>query len=461
MGFLRNLTADPGTPQGMQMQGLFGGLGALGAALAQAGQMRPAGTPGPGLGDAFLAFGQGQQRGLLGAQQQAQMAKQQRRAGLLAEARDTSKPDEAISPEARAIRSALSGLGPDISALADDDQLPGLAIQRATSRQRPMTPEELKAAGFRPGTVAFTNDFTGGASVGQQPDYKSPEAEAQALRIAAAGRAPAPRSELERKRDMMVANGVPVHIAQGIVTGQFRLVTNDVDGSVRAIDMANGREMWNPDNPRQPTQPPPSPPAGAATPPPAGGGTTGTTIPTDNVDYPGATGLPGAASRVANTIADMFGGTLPAPERERAAQALTNLASRTQMHLQTAIPGRPSNYLMEMIGDLTLKPGEITVGPQRAAERVRQTRQFVEQTVKEMEDVAGAAGQRRFSREQIAQANLALQSLRPLLADYRTLDEAFAGRGAPGAAATTEPTATNHRTGQQMIYRGGQWIPKP
>jgi hypothetical protein len=241
---------------------------------------------------------------------------------------------------------------------------------------------------------------------------------------------PPTQAEFQRKIEEMIANGVPPQIASGLATGQIRLVTNDIDGSVRAIDMATGREIFNPDSPRQP------PPVTGATPPPAVAGTTGATIPSDGVDYPGATGLPGAATSVANTIADMFGGTLPAPERERAAQALTNLATRTQMHLQTAIPGRPSNYLMEMIGGLTLRPNEITVGPQRAAERVRQTRQFVGQTIKEMEEVAGGAGQRRFSREQIAQANLALQSLRPLLADYQTLDEAFTSRGAQGGAAT-------------------------
>jgi hypothetical protein len=269
-------------------------------------------------------------------------------------------------------------------------------------------------------------------------------------------------TEMDRKLAMMAENGVPENIARALLSGQHRLVTNDMDGSIRAIDMATGREVWNPDAPRTPvqTEPPPSAPGAAAV--PGAGSVPGQTTPNDGVDYPGATGLPGAASRVANTIADMFGGTLPAPERERASQALTNLATRTQMHLQTAIPGRPSNYLMEMIGDLTLKPGEITVGPQRAAERVRQTRQFVEQTVAEMEEVASGAGQRRFSREQIANANLALQSLRPLLADYKALDSAFASRGAPGGAGgATERTAINPRTGQQMIYRGGQWIPKP
>lgn len=65
MGLLDSLTADPTTAEGMRLQGLLGGLGAFGAALARAGQMRPLGAPGPGLGDAFGAFGQGQQAALM------------------------------------------------------------------------------------------------------------------------------------------------------------------------------------------------------------------------------------------------------------------------------------------------------------------------------------------------------------------------------------------------------------
>lgn len=189
MGIFDDLTGDQSSQRAMQLQGLLGGLTQMGGLLAQAGQFRPVGTPAPSLADAFNGFGVGQKQGLLAAQQQSAMQKKMARQALLTEARG-DKPDDQISPQARAMRGALQGLGPDIAALADDEQLPGLAINRATQRQRPMTAAELASGGFRPGSVVMVNDFTGNPNVVQQSDYKSPEAEAQALRISAAGRAP-------------------------------------------------------------------------------------------------------------------------------------------------------------------------------------------------------------------------------------------------------------------------------
>jgi len=189
MGLFDFLSADPTSAQAMQAQGLFGGLQALGAGLAQAGQMRPVGQPGPSLGDAFLAYGRGNQAGLLGAYQQAEMNRRAKRIGLLAEAQ-SDKPDDQISPEARQIRPILSSLPPEVRAFAGPDELPQLAIQRGTQRQRPMTAEELAAAGFRPGSVVMVNDFTGNPNVVQQSNLLSPDEEAQQARLKRAGLQP-------------------------------------------------------------------------------------------------------------------------------------------------------------------------------------------------------------------------------------------------------------------------------
>ena len=189
-GFFDTLLADPSTAQGMQNAGTFGGLQALGAALAAAGQMRPVGQPGPSLADAFTAYGTGRRQGLLGAQQNAQMARQQARQGLLSEARDANKPDEALSPQALAMRKALFSLPEGVRALADDEQLPQLAIKKGTEGVRPMTAAELAAGGYKRGSVVMVNDFTGAPNVVQASDVMSPEAEAQRLRVAAASRAP-------------------------------------------------------------------------------------------------------------------------------------------------------------------------------------------------------------------------------------------------------------------------------
>jgi hypothetical protein len=241
------------------------------------------------------------------------------------------------------------------------------------------------------------------------------------------------QSDIERKIDLMVQNGVPREMATGLATGQFETRQDPQDGSITIIDRSNGRILFGPNAGGIIGQPaaPAAPGAPLVRGPrmdgvaPGAPGAPGSTFP-PNADFRGATGAPGLIAETANLVADLFGGrNLPAPERAAGAQALRNLDTRTRMFLQSAIPGRPSNYLMEMIGGLTVSPAEIRLGPERATERVQQTSRFLEQTVRELEEIAGGQGTGRFTRQDIGEANRVLVSLRPLLNDYRTLEGAL------------------------------------
>jgi hypothetical protein len=230
------------------------------------------------------------------------------------------------------------------------------------------------------------------------------------------------QSDIERRIDLMVQNGVPREMAVGLSTGQFETRQDPQDGTITIIDRSNGRVLFGPNAGGIIGQPaaPAAPAAPGAPGAPAGPGAPG------NVDFRGATGAPGLVAETANFVADLFGGrNLPAPQVAAGAQALRNLDTRTRMFLQSAIPGRPSNYLMEMIGGLTVSPAEIRLGPERATERVQQTNRFLEQTVRELEEIAGGQGTGRFTRQDIGEANRVLVSLRPLLNDYRTLESAM------------------------------------
>lgn len=251
VGLLDFFGAEGGTPQAMQAQGLFGGLSALGAALAQAGQYRPAGQPGPGMADAFSAFGRGRQGALAGAWQQGQMDRQMKRQGLLSDAQG-DKPDEALSPQALAMRRTLGALPEGVRTFADADTLPGLVIDREKGRTRPMTPAELAAAGFRPGTVAFTSDWTGATQVGQQPDTMTPEAMAQKLAIQRAGMQPQ-----VRWTTIMGEDGKP--IAQQSSLGEYRPLRQPSEG----FTLGPGQQRFGPDGrpiaaggPEKPNLPP-------------------------------------------------------------------------------------------------------------------------------------------------------------------------------------------------------------
>ncbi len=233
------------------------------------------------------------------------------------------------------------------------------------------------------------------------------------------------QSDIERRIDLMVQNGVPREMAVGLSTNQFETRQDPQDGTITIIDRSNGRVLFGPNAGGIIGQPAaPAAPGGFGAPgAPAVPGAPG------NVDFRGATGAPGLIAETANFVADLFGGrNLPAPQVAAGAQALRNLDTRTRMFLQSAIPGRPSNYLMEMIGGLTVSPAEIHLGPERATERVRQTNRFLEQTVRELEEIAGGQGTGRFTRQDIGEANRVLVSLRPLLNDYRTLEGALTSR---------------------------------
>ncbi len=123
---------DPTTPQGMQLQGLLGGLGAMGQGLAAAGAPRPLGQPGPGMADAFGAFGQGQQRAIVSNMQTRQLSQQMRQEAAWRDAASGSP----TTPEGRALydalpetrRAAIFAMGPE----------QGLQAWRAIITQRPV-----------------------------------------------------------------------------------------------------------------------------------------------------------------------------------------------------------------------------------------------------------------------------------------------------------------------------------
>lgn len=124
-------------PRAIRHQALYQGLGALGAGLMAAGQRRPVGQPGPGLGEAFAAFPQAYQRGLLGGYQQRAMEQgvdRERRFGeLLGQVRD---------PQQRAL---LGAVPPEAAASAM------LTAQLRQGRQG--TPAEHAAAGLPMGNL--------------------------------------------------------------------------------------------------------------------------------------------------------------------------------------------------------------------------------------------------------------------------------------------------------------------
>lgn len=186
---------DPSTPGGMQLAGLLGGLNSMGAGLMQAGQMRPVGTAGPTFGDAVGAFGQGQQRGLLGAKQQRDMRAMQ----AFGEALSPDADEANMSPSTKALRDSVPAqMRPILGALPSDMQTQVMS-QLMTRKTNPK--DNLQVVG------RFIYDVSSGQPkvVAEAPDTVSAERHMQNMRERAAGRSQVsvnmPQAQTEFEKD--------------------------------------------------------------------------------------------------------------------------------------------------------------------------------------------------------------------------------------------------------------------
>lgn len=168
---------DPTTPGGMQGAGLFSGLGALGAGLMQAGQMRPVGQPGPTIADAFNAFGAGRQQGLMGARNARNMSAM----GAWDEAFSPDANPDTMNPQAKALRDTVPENMRGLIGALPDDARTQVVSQLLTRKTNPK--DNLQVVG------RFIYDVSSGKPVMVQeaPDTVSAERHAQVLRERAAG----------------------------------------------------------------------------------------------------------------------------------------------------------------------------------------------------------------------------------------------------------------------------------
>jgi len=242
----------------------------------------------------------------------------------------------------------------------------------------------------------------------------------------------------QQKRDAMIAGGMDADTATNIATGRWVTSRNPISGQADIIDKATGRKIGE------------AAPAEEAAPAP-------TTVPAD-VSYGAALGGEGLISGMANTVADAIGMDLPAPQAERASQALKNLQTRTATILQSSIPGRPSNYLMQQFEGLTVTPGSLFQGEQRSKERLGQTRDLIRRAIDDANAVISNSGS--FQPSQVAEARQSKIAFEGLLRDYEIILERL-GPSQEGASGPP-PEGTirkNYETGEEIIWNGSAWVP--
>lgn len=109
----------------------------------------------------------------------------------------------------------------------------------------------------------------------------------------------------------------------------------------------------------------------------------------DDLDLTKATGAGGALRKIWNRVRGATGASLSeeGEEAEQAIQALGNLSMQTEVALAQEVAGRPSNYLLERLRQVTVEPASVLQGSSIAKERLRATTSLIDQKLDIVSDV--------------------------------------------------------------------------
>lgn len=161
--------------------------------------------------------------------------------------------------------------------------------------------------------------------------------------------------------------------------------------------------------------------------------------PLDAIRYPAAAfGTRAVIARNINTLAEAVGGRLPFERTEEALQAIENLRVQTITMAQDAIPGRPSNYLMQQLDRLAVQPGSIFMGQDRARIRLIQTRNMLLQEANRVEREILRQPE-KFSPSVLARSRNSFGMIQQLVQQYNQVIDAFPGARARSATPAPAP----------------------
>ena len=160
-----------------------------------------------------------------------------------------------------------------------------------------------------------------------------------------------------------------VETARGIATGRYVESRHPMTGEVIITDKATGKPLFAPEKAKTVS--------GEVMPP---------RREEELPDLGKATGAFGALKDSINTLTDTFGGGVTYKSTDQAKKALQNLQVTTETSLQAAIPGRPSNYLMQQLKKLTITPVSILQGSGSALSSAKETRNMLATEIRRIDE---------------------------------------------------------------------------
>lgn len=157
------------------------------------------------------------------------------------------------------------------------------------------------------------------------------------------------------------------------------------------------------------------------------------TIITPEVQPSEAVGLGGKWQSMWNKAFDAVGLGNPASANRVATERLDALANQTQLYLQDAVPGRPSNYLLQLLEKQAIRPNQAFMGEAGAASRVQATMAVIDTGLADNARIINnPAG---YSANDVAKARDGYARLSQLKSEYQALGRGFGG----GASAPADP----------------------
>lgn len=140
--------------------------------------------------------------------------------------------------------------------------------------------------------------------------------------------------------------------------------------------------------------------------------------------YPSeAVGFKGGWQSGVNKIADAFGFSNPQDPNRIATDRLEALGNQTQLYLQDTVPGKPSNYLLQMFEKQVVRPNKFFMGKAGAQTRAQATIAVIDIGLSDLADILNnPVG---YSPDDLAKARNGYKRLNQLKAEYNTLLGSF------------------------------------
>ncbi len=105
------------------------------------------------------------------------------------------------------------------------------------------------------------------------------------------------------------------------------------------------------------------------------------------LDFEASTGFSGHIKRWANALVGLFGNELMFPDAQEATNVLQQMQNDTLALAVGKIPGRPSNFRLQLTNRLTVDPKAILQGDAAALQKLRNTRDYLKKEATRMKEV--------------------------------------------------------------------------